>query len=292
MAAGWEGKFFKQYNIKMEQRYESSPQELEIMNTAEMREKFLIESLFEQGEVNFVYSHYDRMIIGGITPSRSPITLANYENLKSEYFLERREMGIINIGGKGQIVADGVTYELEKLYCLYLGKGTKEVTFISEDKNDDASFFCFSAPAHAAYPNKLFTKEDALPVTLGSEKTANLRTIYKYIHNDGIMSCQVVMGLTVMHDGSVWNTMPPHTHDRRSEVYLYFDVPAEQAVMHFMGQPQETRHMVVRNKEAIISPPWSIHAGSGTSSYSFIWAMAGENKDFTDMDFLKIADIL
>lgn len=276
----------------MNQRYESSPNEVEMMNTDDLRDNFLVEDLFEVENSHFLYSHYDRMVIGGIMPGKSIIKLDNFEALKSDYFLERREVGIINIGGSGEIVADNETFSLDKLSCLYLGKGTKDVAFKTLNKDNPAKFYCFSAPAHANYPNKLFSKEDALPVTLGSQETANERTIYKYIHNDGIDSCQVVMGLTTMAPGSVWNTMPPHTHDRRSEIYLYFDVPAEHGVMHFMGEPTETRHLWVRNEQAIISPPWSIHAGSGTANYSFIWAMAGENQDFTDMDLLELKDIL
>ncbi len=261
------------------------------MNTSELRADFLLESLFEKGKAKFAYSHYDRMVVGGIIPGDRAIALANYETLKSDYFLERRELGVINIGGAGTITADGKTFGLDKLSCLYLGKGTKTVSFASNAAEAPAEYFLFSAPAHHAFPTTLYTKEDAAPVTLGSMEMANHRTIYKYIHNDGINSCQVVMGLTVLQTGSVWNTMPAHTHDRRSEVYLYFDVPADQGVMHFMGEPQETRHLWVRDRQAIISPPWSIHAGSGTTSYSFIWAMAGENKDFTDMDFIELTEI-
>lgn len=277
--------------MKMQQRYEASPREVERMNTAELRNDFLMESLFEAGKAHFVYSHYDRMVIGGVIPAGSPVELSNYETLKSEYFLERREMGIINVGGSGTITADGETFKLEKKSCLYLAKGTQKVSFQSDNSGNPAEYFLFSAPAHKAFKNTMYTKEDAAPVTLGAMETANHRTIYKYIHGAGIDSCQVVMGLTDLQPGSVWNTMPAHTHDRRSEVYLYFDVPADQGVMHFMGQPQETRHMWVRDRQAIISPPWSIHAGSGTTSYSFIWAMAGENKDFTDMDFIELKDI-
>lgn len=272
----------------MEQRYEASPREVERMNTKELRADFLVESLFATGKANYVYSHYDRMVMGGIIPTGRAINLSNSETLKSKYFLERREAGIINIGGKGTITADGKKYKLNKLSCLYLGRGTKKVSFKSDSKKTPAKFFLFSAPAHKNYPNTLYTKEKALPFVLGASETSNHRTIYKYIHGDGIQSCQVVMGLTVLQDGSVWNTMPAHTHDRRSEVYLYFDVPKNQGVMHFMGKPQETRHLWVQNNQAIISPPWSIHAGSGTASYSFIWAMAGENQDFTDMDFFEL----
>ncbi|MEL6923371.1 MAG: 5-dehydro-4-deoxy-D-glucuronate isomerase, partial [Bacteroidota bacterium] len=266
----------------MEQRYEASPREVERMNTTELRADFLVESLMNTGKAKYLYSHYDRMVIGGAVPTTKAINLSNDATLRSKFFLERREMGIINVGGKGTITADGKSYKMAKLSCLYLGRGTKKVSFSSSNKKSPAKFFMFSAPAHQAYPNTMFTKEDALPVTLGSAKTSNHRTIYKYIHGEGIESCQVVMGLTVLQDGSVWNTMPAHTHDRRSEVYFYFDVPKNQGVMHFMGQPQETRHLWLQNNQAIISPPWSIHAGSGTSSYSFIWAMAGENQDFTD----------
>lgn len=269
------------------QRYESSPREVSRMNTAELRENFLLTDLFAPGEAKFAYSHYDRMVVGGVLPQGKTIELPNYETLKSEFFLQRREVGIINVGGNGTITADGTSYELAKLSCLYLGKGTKAVSFAG----DSAEFFLFSAPAHHDYPNRLFTKEDASPVTLGGAETANHRTIYKYIHGDGIKSCQVVMGLTVLQNGSIWNTMPAHTHDRRSEVYLYFDVPANHGVMHFMGEPTETRHLWVQDRQAIISPPWSIHAGAGTASYSFIWAMAGENQDFTDMDFIELNDL-
>jgi 4-deoxy-L-threo-5-hexosulose-uronate ketol-isomerase len=275
----------------MEQRYESSPREVERMNTKELRENFLAENLFAAGEANFVYSHYDRMVMGGVIPTSGSITLGNYEELKSDFFLQRREVGILNTGGTGEITADGKSYTLDKLSCLYLGRGTKNVSFTSSDANKAAKFFIFSAPAHKEYPNTLYTKEDALPVTLGSSEFSNHRTIYKYIHGDGIASCQVVMGLTALQKGNVWNTMPAHTHDRRSEVYLYFDVPENNGVMHFMGKPQETRHLFVQDRQAIISPPWSIHAGSGTTDYSFIWAMAGENQDFSDMDFFEVATI-
>lgn len=261
------------------------------MNTAELRADFLLEDLFVSGETHLAYSHYDRMVVGGVVPTSDALELGNYETLKSNYFLERREMGVINVGGGGSIVADGKTYPLAKLSCLYLGKETEAISFRSDDADQPAEFFLFSAPAHRVFPTTLYTKEDASPVALGSTETANHRTIYKYVHNDGIASCQVVMGLTTLKAGSVWNTMPAHTHDRRSEVYLYFDVPADQGVMHFMGEPQETRHLWVRDRQAIISPPWSIHAGSGTTSYSFIWAMAGENKDFTDMDFIELSDL-
>jgi len=272
----------------MIQRYEASPREVERMNTEELRANFLAESLMVTGKANFIYSHYDRMVLGAVVPSSKAINLSNYDTLKSKFFLERREMGIINVGNKGTIVADGKTYKMDNLSCLYLSKGTKKVTFKSAGKKKYAKFYIFSAPAHMSYPTTLCTKEQATPVTIGADSTSNHRTIYKYIHGDGIKSCQVVMGLTVLQEGSVWNTMPAHTHDRRSEVYFYFDIPKDQGVMHFMGQPQETRHLWTQNEQAVISPPWSIHSGSGTTNYSFIWAMAGENQDFSDMDFIPL----
>ena len=255
----------------MNERYESSPREVEGMNTKALRENCLVESLFEADKISLTYTHYDRMILGGVMPVNQTLELGVYNAIKSDYFLERRELGVINVAGKGTVTADGETFEVEKLGCVYLGKGTKKVTFESADRSNPAQFFLLSAPAHQSYPNKHFTKEDASPVVLGAAETSNNRTIYKYIHNDGIMSCQLVMGLTVLSSGSIWNTMPPHVHDRRSEVYCYFDVPENQGVMHFMGQPDETRHMWIQNHQAIISPPWSIHAGAGSANYPFIW---------------------
>ncbi|MBO9562396.1 MAG: 5-dehydro-4-deoxy-D-glucuronate isomerase [Niastella sp.] len=275
----------------MEIRFQNSPKETSRMNTKELRENFHIPALMQDDNVNLVYSHYDRVIIGGVKPFSKAVELPNHTELRAEYFLERRELGIINVGGNGTVEADGVKYTLSKLDCLYLGKGIKQVLFSSDDKNAPAVFFLLSAPAHHAYPAKKLTKEDASPVELGDQTTANRRTIYKYIHADGIQSCQLVMGLTVLSSGSVWNTMPPHTHTRRMEAYFYFDVPEQHRVFHFMGEPTETRHLLVANHEAIVSPPWSIHSGCGTSNYSFIWGMAGENYTFTDMDAVAIADI-
>jgi 4-deoxy-L-threo-5-hexosulose-uronate ketol-isomerase len=272
----------------MEIRYESSPREVERMNTAELRENFLVEKVFEEDKVTVVYSHYERLIVGGVKPVNTAVSLPTYDALKSEYFLERREIGIINVGGKGKISVDGAEYSLDKLSCLYVGKGSKAVSFLSEDSAAPALFYLLSTPAHKEYPTTLFTKEQAFPMTIGAPETSNHRTVYKYIHKDGIDSCQLVMGLTILHTGSIWNTMPPHVHDRRAEIYLYFDVDAAHGVMHFMGKPDETRHMWVRNHQAIISPPWSIHSGAGSASYSFIWGMGGENKDYTDMDFVDL----
>jgi 4-deoxy-L-threo-5-hexosulose-uronate ketol-isomerase len=275
----------------MEVRYHNSPKETAQMNTDQLRSQFLIENLMIANEVKLVYSHYDRVIIGGCMPLEQETVLPNPDPLKAEYFLERREIGIINIGGKGQITADGTSYSLDCLDCLYLGKGTKTVGFKSLDSKNPAKFYLLSAPAHASYPVQQMTKEQASPVDMGTLQTANNRTIYKYIHADGLKSCQLVMGLTILKEGSVWNTMPAHTHDRRMEAYFYFDLPADHVVLHLMGQPQETRHLVVKNHDAIISPPWSIHAGCGTSNYSFIWGMAGENYVYTDMDAVKIIEL-
>jgi 4-deoxy-L-threo-5-hexosulose-uronate ketol-isomerase len=275
----------------MEQRYHNSPKEVKGMNTAELREQFLIENVMVQGEIVFNYSHYDRIIVGGAVPTTKVIALENYPMLKAEFFLERRELGIINVGGAGSITVEGTSYDLDKKDCLYIAKGSKEVSFSSVSATDPALFYMLSAPAHHEYPTRLMKEAEATPVVLGSPETSNHRTIHKYIYLDGIQSCQLVMGLTTLSVGSVWNTMPSHTHDRRMEAYFYFDVADDQAIFHFMGQPQETRHLLIHNHQAILSPPWSIHSGCGTSNYSFIWGMGGENKDYSDMDVLKIIDI-
>lgn len=275
----------------MEIRFESSRKEVSQMNTETLRENFLIEHIFQTDKIEWVYSHYDRVMIGGVIPATTPISLETFVALKSNFFLERREIGIINIGGDGTVQADGEDFPISKLGCIYVGMGTQNVTFSSADAANPAVFYLLSAPAHHTYPTRLFTKEDATPVTIGSMETSNHRTIYKYIHLDGIQSCQLVMGLTVLKTGSVWNTMPSHVHDRRMEAYCYFDVPSNQRVLHLMGEPSETRHLWVADRQAIISPPWSIHSGCGTSNYSFIWGMAGENKDYTDMDAVTMEDL-
>ncbi|MEI8059390.1 MAG: 5-dehydro-4-deoxy-D-glucuronate isomerase [Ferruginibacter sp.] len=275
----------------MQIRFQNSPKETSQMNTQQLRENFLIQHLMQPGKIELVYSHFDRLIIGGAVPTASSINLPNEDELKANYFLERREMGIINVGGKGTVTADGVAYQIDKLECVYLGKGTKDVNFSSNSVDAPAYFYILSLPAHQSYPNKMMTKAEAAPVNLGDISTSNKRTIYKYIHNDGIQSCQLVMGLTTLEAGSVWNSVPPHTHTRRMEAYFYFDVDAAQRVMHFMGEPQETRHLVIANNEVAISAPWSMHFGVGTASYGFIWGMAGENKEFTDMDPQPIASL-
>lgn len=268
----------------MEIRFQNSPAETRQMNTAQLRDHFLVQSLMADDQLNLVYSHYDRVIVGGACPRQQTLVLPNEPELRSTCFLERRELGIINTGGPGRVTADGVTYELDKLDALYLGKGTENVSFQSAGSGSAPVFYLLSAPAHQTYPNRLMKKEEAAPVTIGEQATANRRTIYKYIHLEGIRSCQLVMGLTLLEEGSVWNTMPAHTHTRRMEAYFYFDVPAQERVVHFMGAPDETRHLIVANHEAVLSPPWSIHSGCGTRNYGFIWGMAGENQVYTDMD--------
>lgn len=275
----------------MEIRFQNSPKETSRMNTEELRANFLTQNIAQDDAVKTVYSHYDRVIIGGAKPVNQTLKLENHPELRAQYFLERREIGIINVGGAGKVDADGATFDMEKLSCLYLGKGTKEVSFSSINPTEPAVFYLLSSPAHQTYPAQKMTKDEASPGTMGSVETANERTIYRYIHLDGIKSCQLVMGLTILKTGSVWNTMPAHTHTRRMEAYFYFDLPLEQRVIHLMGEPTETRHLLVANYEAIISPPWSIHSGCGTTNYGFIWGMAGENLVYSDMDAVAIGEI-
>ena len=275
----------------MQIRFQNSPQETKTMDTEQLRENFLVQNLMQDDTVQLVYSHYDRMIIGGVKPINKTLTLPNHPELKAAYFLERRELGIINVGGPAAILVDKKENNLAKLDCIYIGKGTSDVKFRSRSKKDPALLYLLSAPAHHKYPNRIMPKEKASPVNLGDVSTSNKRTIYKYIHLDGIKSCQLVMGLTVLETGSVWNSVPPHTHTRRMEVYFYFDVPESQRVFHFMGERNETRHIVMANHQAVISAPWSMHFGCGTSNYGFIWGMAGENQTFSDMDPAPIADL-
>lgn len=275
----------------MEVRFQNSPKETAAMNTQELRTHFLIEKLMVDDEVRLVYSHYDRVIIGGARPLSKTLSLETHSELRADYFLERRELGIINVGGDGIVETNEASYPLSRLDAVYIGKGVKEVRFKSNEKNNPAVFYLLSAPAHQNYSSKKLTREEALPVTIGEPATANRRTIYKYIHAEGIKSCQLVMGLTILEEGSVWNTMPSHTHTRRMEAYFYFDVADGQRVFHFMGQPEETRHLLVANYEAVISPPWSIHSGCGTAPYGFIWGMAGENYTYTDMDLAPLKDL-
>jgi 4-deoxy-L-threo-5-hexosulose-uronate ketol-isomerase len=275
----------------MIQRFANGKKEVSQMDTEELRANFLIEKIFTTDEFQFTYSHYDRVIVGGIMPVNKTNTLPNFDSLRSTHFLERRELGIINIGGDGEIKVGDKSYALSKLDCLYVGRGNQKVSFKSIKKNNPAKFYLLSSPAHKEYKVQLMKKEKASPLNLGSAETANERTVYKYIHATGLKSCQLVMGLTTLKSGSVWNTIPTHVHDRRMEAYFYFDVADNQRIFHFMGEPQQTRHLLVANDQAIISPPWSIHSGCGTSNYSFIWGMAGENFDYTDMDVIDIKDV-
>jgi 4-deoxy-L-threo-5-hexosulose-uronate ketol-isomerase len=272
-------------------RYAVSPNEVKQMDTSLLRTNFLIENLFESDVINLTLSHYDRYIAGGVMPISAEVPLSNPDYLKANYFLERREMGIINVGGNGQVLVDGQPINLEFKEALYIGKGAKHVIFSSEDPANPAKFYINSAPAHHTYPTIKVTKNEAEVVVLGEVETANHRVINKLLVNSVIQTCQLQMGMTELKAGSVWNTMPAHTHDRRMEVYLYFEVPEGQSVCHFMGEPQETRHLWVQNEQAVISPNWSIHSGAGTSNYTFIWGMAGENLDYGDMDHCAITEL-
>jgi len=268
------------------------PEDFKHYTSSVIRERFLLNNLAQPNTINCVYTLYDRMIVGVANPTDKQLELENYAPLRANYFLERREIGIINVAGNGKVVADGKTYNLGKLDCLYIGKGTKSVSFSSDDAGTPAVFYILSCPAHATHPTTLMTNAEAIKVTLGDSSTANHRTINKYIHLEGIKSCQLVMGLTILHTGSVWNTMPPHVHDRRMEAYFYFDVPQGHRVFHYMGEGHETRHILMDNYDAVVSPPWSIHAGSGTASYSFIWGMAGENLDYADVDPVPVTEMI
>ena len=275
----------------MEQRYAVAPDTAKTFATDQLRQQFLIEALFAADRINMVYSHYDRMVIGGACP-KGPLKLAGDKTaLASDSFLARREIGIINVGGPGHIKVAGTGYPLAKQDGLYIGMGVEDVIFENEQAGDPAHFYFISAPAHTSYPTTPIPIASAEPVHLGSDANSNKRTIYKYIHPDGIKSCQLTMGMTLLAPNNMWNTMPPHLHDRRMEVYFYFDLPPGQAVFHLMGQPDETRHLVLHNEQAVISPPWSIHAGMSTGSYTFIWAMAGENQDFSDMDGVAVDEL-
>ncbi|MFC4776945.1 5-dehydro-4-deoxy-D-glucuronate isomerase [Paenibacillus sp. GCM10023252] len=275
----------------MDIRHATNPTDFKTYTTERLRQDFLIESLFVPGELSMTYTHYDRMVVGGAVPVKEPITLEAAE-LKTEYFLERREIAFLNVGGgEAVITVDGETYELNKLDVLYVGKGKQDVKLGSKDASNPARLYFCSALAHAELPTRKVSIEEANPNELGSLETSNARTLYKYIHADGIQSCQLMLGVTCLKTGSVWNTMPAHVHDRRMEAYLYFDMQPDTRIIHLMGEPSETRHLVVSNEQAIISPPWSVHSGAGTSNYSFVWSMAGENYTFTDMDAVKMGEL-
>ncbi len=287
----------------MELRTAASPKDVKFYTTQRLREEFLIEDLFRPDEVKMVYSHIDRIITGSAVPVSGKLFLSAGDELRAEYFLQRRELGIINIGGAGKITADGKTYDVNNKDGMYIGMGIKNVEFESIDMENPAKFYFNSAPAHKAYKTVLIKFDgvasddvviikDENKVELGSLEESNHRVINKYILPGQVQSCQLVMGMTALKPGSVWNTMPCHTHDRRMEVYLYFDMDPNAFVMHYMGEPTETRHVVVRNEQSIISPSWSIHSGSGTKAYTFIWGMVGENQEFTDMDNVDMKDLL
>ncbi|WP_339814348.1 5-dehydro-4-deoxy-D-glucuronate isomerase [uncultured Imperialibacter sp.] len=273
-------------------RFASHPEDIKQLTTSALRERFLISEVMKPGQVTASYSMHDRMMVIGVVPTIKAITLPTFEELtKANFFLERRELGIINVGAKGTVTVDGERFELDNKECLYVGRGKKEIVFSSGSPSTPAELYVNSCPAHREYPTTKATFADANEVNVGSKENCNERTIYQYIHDGGIQSCQLVMGLTILAPGSIWNTFPPHTHNRRMEVYFYFDLPEDQIVMHFMGEPQETRHLAMSNKQAVISPEWSIHAGAGTSNYTFIWSMAGENKAFKDMDGHQLKSI-
>jgi len=278
-------------SVNYESRYAIGPRETKALDTKALRDNFLIENVFADDTIQLVYTHYDRYLAGGAKPVGKPLPLETIDALKASYFLERRELGIINVGGAGKVSVDGEVYELGFKEALYVGRGHRDVVFYSDDAGRPAKFYLNSAPAHRAYPSKKVTKAEAETVELGSLETANHRVINKLLVNSVVETCQLQMGMTELKTGSVWNTMPAHTHDRRMEVYFYFEVPEGQSVSHFMGQPEETRHIWMQNEQAVISPPWSIHAGAGTSNYTFIWGMAGENLDYDDMDKRAITEL-
>ena len=275
----------------MDIRYSCNQRDFKRYTTEETRNEFLITGLYQADKIVSVYSHVDRMVTLGCMPVKETVPIDKgmdvWANFGTEYFLERREIGIFNLGGKGTITADGVDYRLNYKDCLYITQGTKQVLFASEDGNDPARFYMVSAPAHCAYETRLITITEAAKRPLGSLETCNKRVINQFIHPSVLKTCQLTMGMTALEPGSNWNTMPSHTHERRMEIYTYFEIPDDQVVFHMMGQPQETRHIVMQNFDAVISPSWSIHSGVGTSNYTFIWAMGGENQAFDDMDTIQ-----
>lgn len=275
----------------MDIRYANHPNDSKKYDTTELREHYLKEEIFVADKINLTYSHVDRIIFGGAMPVKETLALSAGKEMGVEFFLQRREMGIINIGEAGVVILDGVEYEMKKHDGMYIGMGVKEVAFKSVDGTNPAKFYINSVPAHKEYPTVKINIEDARPVTLGDQANLNKRTIYQYVHPNVCQSCQLLMGMTMLEPNNVWNTMPCHTHERRMEVYFYFDMAEDTRVIHLMGEPQETRHLVVSNEQALISPSWSIHSGVGTSNYTFIWGMCGENQTFDDMDHVKMSDL-
>ncbi|HEV7346153.1 MAG TPA: 5-dehydro-4-deoxy-D-glucuronate isomerase [Devosia sp.] len=269
-------------------RFAIDPVTASSMNTAELREHFLIDDLFAPGSVNWTYTHYDRMAVGGAVPTGAALALETIKPTGTANFLDRRELIAANIGTAGTVSVDGTDYAVGARDMLYIGMGAKDVRF----SGDGAKFYLLSAPAHASYPTTLIKQSDAKRLDLGSQETANERSIFQFVNADSVKTCQLVVGLTSFAPGSVWNTMPAHIHDRRMEAYLYFDLKPDALVVHLMGEPEETRHLIVRNEQAVVSPPWSIHAGSGTGAYTFIWAMAGDNVDYTDVEKVGMDELL
>jgi 4-deoxy-L-threo-5-hexosulose-uronate ketol-isomerase len=266
------------------------PRDVIGLSTQDLRDTFQVQHLFVPGELVAHFTDLDRLVVGGVMPTQEAIELPNHKETGRSFFLERRELGAINIGGEGRVVADGQVFSLETLDCVYLPMGTKSVTFESTNPENPAKFYFLSCPAHAAHPARRMKSSEASPVRLGAQETSNTRTIYKFIHQGGIQSCQLVMGLTALEPGNVWNSFPPHTHWRRTEIYFYFDL-GQNIVSHFLGEPQETRHVFLHNEEAVLSPNWSMHFGVGTGNYKFIWGMAGENQVFDDMDQVQPQDL-
>lgn len=273
--------------VNYDRRRAAHPEDVKNYDTTRLRKEFLVENLFVKDEINLSYSQYERYILGGAFPVEQDLVMETIDAIKSEYFCERRELGAINIGGKGVVVVDDVEFNLDPKEALYVGRGSKKVIFKSVDKNNPAKYYLSSTPAHKEYPTVVVNKDKANVLNLGSQETSNERTIYQLIVPGIVDSCQLVMGLTELHKGSVWNTMPSHTHDRRMEAYFYFEVAEGQAVCHLMGEPKETRHLFIHNEQAVFSPEWGIHSGVGTTNYSFIWGMGGENLDYTDMDHIQ-----
>lgn len=277
--------------MKLDIRYNNHPEDSKKYDTAKLRERYLIEKVFEADEILFTYSHHDRIIAGGILPVNKEVALPVTKDLGTDYFLERRELGIINVGGDGYIVVDGKKYDMISKDGLYIGKGNKNIVFASKDPKNPAKFYMNSAPAHKELPTVHIPFEKANPREIGDPKTLNKRTIYQYLNPAVLETCALQMGMTQLAEGSSWNTMPAHTHDRRMEVYFYFNMEADTRVFHLMGEPNETRHIVMSNEQAVISPSWSIHAGFATSNYTFIWGMTGENQTYDDMDHVAMKDL-
>lgn len=275
----------------MQIRYAVGKEQYQRMTTEELRRHFLVENLFFPGRAEFLYWETERTLLGGIIPTGAPLSLESDPALASDYFCERREAGAFNLGGPGEVIVNGRRFPLGPRDAIYLGRGSREISFLSSDEANPARYYLISYPAHTAHPTRLVPRDSANRVDLGASATANVRTIFQYIHEGGAPSCQLVTGMTQLATGSIWNTMPPHTHLRRSEVYLYFDLPENAAVFHFMGTGDETRHLVLHSGQAVLSPSWSIHCGCATEAYAFIWAMGGENQKFTDMDGIKISDL-